>query len=66
MAHVDSLLTTREVAAQLAVTPATVRRWARAGIVPAHRVAGPRAPYRFDVRELDAVVRAETEREERT
>jgi len=58
------MLTSRDVARRMAVTPATVRRWAREGLVPSHRIAGPRAPFRFDEHELEAAVKAENESKE--
>jgi len=42
----DRLLSVREVATRLEVTPDEVRRWAREGLVPSERVAG-RLVFRF-------------------
>lgn len=44
------LLTTTELAERLGVTPATVRRWASSGRVPAYRVHNR---LRFDVAEVE-------------
>jgi excisionase family DNA binding protein len=47
------LLTVREVAAELGVSPVTVYRWVTDGRVPAIRLGvGPRAPVRIDPDEL--------------
>ena len=44
------LISKREVAARLALTPETVARMARRGELPAHRVAGR---YRFSAAEIE-------------
>jgi excisionase family DNA binding protein len=48
-------LTAREAAAHLKVAPRTLVRWARNGLVPAHRLSGlSRVTWRFRREELDA------------
>ena len=49
------LMTTREVAELLRVSPATVLRWAQAGKLPSVRLSS--AVLRFDADELDAALR---------
>jgi len=58
----DPWLTVGEAAARLKVQPATVRRWAMAGTIPAHRVVGSRL-IRFRTSEIDeALIMFETDR----
>jgi excisionase family DNA binding protein len=48
-------LTAREAAAHLKVAPRTLVRWARNGLIPAHRLSGlSRVTWRFRREELDA------------
>jgi excisionase family DNA binding protein len=50
-------LTAREAAAYLKVKPRTLVRWARRGLVPAHRLSGTgRITWRFLRSELDAML----------
>jgi len=49
-------LTVAEVASHLAVDPATVRRWIKAGTLPAYKVG---RDYRIDQAELRAVIDAQ-------
>jgi excisionase family DNA binding protein len=54
------LLTTAQVARRLKQSEEVVRRKAREGDLPALRLgAGPRAPLRFDARELERWIYAE-------
>ncbi len=52
----DTGLTIREVADRLRVSPEFVRRWIKAGILPAHRV-GPIGKYRIKADDLHHVER---------
>ncbi len=56
------LSTAREVARVLKVTPATVRRWARAGAIPA--LPNRHEGMRFDFEAVLAALRANTDRRE--
>jgi excisionase family DNA binding protein len=48
-------LTSTEAAAHLKVAPRTLVRWARSGLIPAHRLSGlSRVTWRFRREELDA------------
>ena len=49
-------LTVAEAADHLNVKPATLRAWARRGVIPAHRVVGTRQ-VRFQAAQLDAAMR---------
>jgi excisionase family DNA binding protein len=50
-------MTPAEVAAELGVNPAAVRRWAESGVLPALKTPGGRRRYRAsDVRSLGAVI----------
>ena len=52
---VGEWLTAREAAAHLKVAPRTLVRWARNGVIPAHRLSGlSRVTWRFRREELDA------------
>ena len=50
-----AIVKTDELARQLGVTPETVRRWARRGLIPSMRVS-PKV-IRFDVDEVTRVLR---------
>lgn len=50
------LLTVAEVAAKLRVTPETVRRWIRAGALPAIEIGGRRAGLRVEAAQVEAYV----------
>lgn len=52
----DQLLTTRELASRLRVSPTTVRHWTRAGLIPAIKIKSN--VFRYDF----TVVRAALER----
>lgn len=52
----DELLTVAEVAAELKVTEATVRRWINEDKLPARRLAGPGSEFRVIRRDLDAMI----------
>ena len=45
------LITLEELAAHWSLNVATVRRWARAGVIPGCKI-GPGGHWRFDVRDL--------------
>jgi len=47
MKHESELLTAKELAARLRVSPETVREWARLGRIPALRLS--RKAYRYDL-----------------
>lgn len=50
-------LTAAEAAAHLKVAPRTLVRWARTGLIPAHRLSGlARVTWRFRRSELDAML----------
>ena len=50
-------LTSTEAAAHLKVAPRTLVRWARNGLIPAHRLSGlSRVTWRFRRAELDAML----------
>jgi excisionase family DNA binding protein len=50
-------MTAREAAAYLKVAPRTLVRWARNGLIPAHRLSGmTRVTWRFRRAELDAML----------
>ena len=52
-------LTSTEAAAHLKVAPRTLVRWARSGLIPAHRLSGfARVTWRFRREELDAMLSA--------
>jgi excisionase family DNA binding protein len=52
-------LTSTEAAAHLKVAPRTLVRWARGGLIPAHRLSGSaRVTWRFLRSELDAMLGA--------
>lgn len=53
-------MTTNEAAEYLGVKPATLRGWARAGIVPNHRLPGGRER-RYHSAELDAALGLDVE-----
>ena len=55
------LLTAKELAGRLKVTPGTVRAWARAKLIPAIRVT-PKV-IRFDYGDVVAVLRREVRRD---
>jgi excisionase family DNA binding protein len=44
----ERLLTAREVADELGVTPRTVLRWTRAGVLPGYRIGGRALRFRAD------------------
>jgi excisionase family DNA binding protein len=50
----DALLTAREVAERLNVSPSTILRWTRAGVLPGFRLPGGALRYRAD--EIEAWV----------
>jgi excisionase family DNA binding protein len=52
----DELLTVAEVAAELKITEATVRRWINEEKLPARRLAGPGSEFRVLRRDLDAML----------
>ncbi len=52
ISHMDTMLTTREVAQLLNVHINTVRRWSNQGILTAYRV-GPRGDRRFNRQDID-------------
>lgn len=57
--HQSEWLTAREAAAHLKVSPRTLVRWARSGLIPAHRLSGTgRITWRFLRSELDAMLGA--------
>lgn len=64
IAHADrlelsgSLLTTDQVAAVLQVTPRTVRRWARDGVLPRIRIGGRIT--RYSANDLDSLIATTT------
>jgi excisionase family DNA binding protein len=53
-------MTTAEAARYLRIKPATLRDWARTGVVPAHRIPGG-GTYRFHARELDQALGLDVE-----
>lgn len=54
----EGMLTAREVAERLRVSPRTVRRWAAAGRLQAVRLgSGPRRPYRVPASALERFAR---------
>ena len=57
-ADAQELLTTQEVATLCRVTPSTVARWAKAGILPALTI-GPRT-LRFRRADVDALLEPDT------
>ena len=59
-----AIVKTEELARQLGVTPETVRRWARRGLIPSMRVS-PKV-IRFDVDEVARVLRDRGQQETET
>ena len=48
-------MTVNAAAAYVGVHPKTLRKWYRAGKVPAYRLQGPSGPIRIDRNDLDAL-----------
>jgi excisionase family DNA binding protein len=56
-------LTASEAAEHLRVKPRTILRWAKSGLVPAHKLSGAaRITWRFCAEELDSFIRGEMEK----
>lgn len=56
VAQDSSLLTAQELAERLRVEPNTIRRWARAGLIPVLRL--PRVGLRFEYAQVRAQLRS--------
>lgn len=52
----DGLLSVHDVAPLLNLGASTVYRWAKAGIIPCHRLNGRTGPVRFVRAEIDAYI----------
>lgn len=58
----EEYLTTREVAARLRLSPETVLRYFKAGLIPGRRLPGRLRPVRFVWSEIEAAFGAEEPR----